>query len=107
MHEGGISTLLHQLEKRHSCVGHRHLPVRFKLRNSTPNRRPAVTAPGVRCAREGLRARPQRIRPTPLPEPLSSAAPNTTPKATTSMTSRSERTTFSIALPACEILVEH
>src|SRR4051794_37048122 len=28
--------------------------IRFKLRNSNPNRRPAVTAPGVRYAREGF-----------------------------------------------------
>src|SRR4051812_10375344 len=28
--------------------------MRFKLRNSNPNRRPAVTAPGVRYAREGF-----------------------------------------------------
>src|SRR3954468_8237589 len=27
---------------------------RFKLRNSNPNRRPAVTAPGVRCAQQGF-----------------------------------------------------
>ncbi len=66
-HEVGICPLLDQLDKRHSVVGHRRLPVRFKRRNSNPNRRPAVTAPGVRCAREGLRARPQRIRPTPRP----------------------------------------
>src|SRR4051795_5008634 len=28
--------------------------IRFKLRNSNPNRRPAVTTPGVRYAREGF-----------------------------------------------------
>src|SRR3954469_18523634 len=28
--------------------------VRFKRRNSNPNRRPAVTAPGVRCAQQGF-----------------------------------------------------
>ena len=27
---------------------------RFKRRNSNPNRRPAVTAPGVRCAQQGF-----------------------------------------------------
>src|SRR5919112_2701404 len=54
-HKVGISTLLDQLKKVHSVVGHRRLPVRFKLRNSNPNRRPAVTAPGVRCAREASR----------------------------------------------------
>src|SRR5919112_5791697 len=53
-HKVGISTLLDQLKKGHSVVGHRRLPVRFKLRNSNPNRRPAVTAPGVRYACEGF-----------------------------------------------------
>jgi hypothetical protein len=36
-----------------------------------------------------------------------SAAPNTAPNEATSMIARSERTTFSMELPACEILVSH